>query len=524
MKASSRPLSMCLFFLSILLLISCYPITESESSNTNNSGSGTGTGVDKPPKYDDVVDHDVATFAPPADSEVSGNIYEVGPGRQYTDLTSIPWTNLSAGDLVKIHYRAEPYRSIIALNVSGTETDPIRIYGIPDAAGNLPVISGENATEGPTIQGFFDQWTEGLGVIVIYGGWDNKPANIEIANLKVIRAHPDYSYIDDEGIVKQYGRGAAGFWLLADNVSIKGCVVMENGNGIFTQANANVENRVSRKLLVERSKIYSNGVAGSDRQHNMYIQSAGAIIQFNYIGTLAQGADGSAYKDRCSGTVIRYNYIESGARTLDLVEPDGCYSILSKEPDFDAAYIYGNIILNDENCRNGGAVNVIHYGGDQGNPAQCREGTLYFYNNTVYIKANRSNKWRLNLFDITIGTAGVQMYNNIIMKEGDTYFHLLRDGGNIHFNNSNWITTGYLNVSDQAPNPGRVTAFAGAIITGTDAGFTAIGAGDFTLAADSPCQNRAVSLPAYVYPVNHQYDSITMGKKRTQVKHLGAIE
>jgi hypothetical protein len=83
-------------------------------------------------------------------------------------------------------------------------------------------------------------------------------------------------------------------------------------------------------------------MVGSDRCHNLYIQGAGMTVQFCRIGTLRPGAGGSSLKDRSSGTVIRYNMIEAGARLLDLAEPEDTYALLSGRPDFKETYVCGN--------------------------------------------------------------------------------------------------------------------------------------------------------------------------------------
>ena len=34
--------------------------------------------------------------------------YNIGPGKKYADLTSFPWLNLKAGDVVNIYYSPKP--------------------------------------------------------------------------------------------------------------------------------------------------------------------------------------------------------------------------------------------------------------------------------------------------------------------------------------------------------------------------------------------------------------------------------
>jgi hypothetical protein len=75
----------------------------------------------------------------------SGVRYDVCATCPYTELTTIPWNELTAASVANIYYRSAPYKTKIALRVSGTAAAPIIINGVVDAAGNRPVISGDGA-------------------------------------------------------------------------------------------------------------------------------------------------------------------------------------------------------------------------------------------------------------------------------------------------------------------------------------------------------------------------------------------
>src|SRR5690348_15303334 len=44
------------------------------------------------------------------DPEDFDSVYEVGPGLDYETPSDVPWESVGAGSLVRVHYRAEPYR------------------------------------------------------------------------------------------------------------------------------------------------------------------------------------------------------------------------------------------------------------------------------------------------------------------------------------------------------------------------------------------------------------------------------
>jgi hypothetical protein len=74
--------------------------------------------------------------------------YHVGPGQRYTTIGIVPWYNLRAGDTVYIHYKSTPYYEKFLISGRGTTTQWIRVIGVPGPNGELPVISGNDATTG----------------------------------------------------------------------------------------------------------------------------------------------------------------------------------------------------------------------------------------------------------------------------------------------------------------------------------------------------------------------------------------
>src|SRR5262245_27726401 len=79
-------------------------------------------------------------------SVAGATTYEVGPGKPLANVGDVPWEALNAGDTVLIYARPTPYREKWVISRAGTALAPITVRGIADAGGNLPVISGDNAT------------------------------------------------------------------------------------------------------------------------------------------------------------------------------------------------------------------------------------------------------------------------------------------------------------------------------------------------------------------------------------------
>src|SRR6185312_166639 len=116
--------------------------------------------------------------------------------------------------------------------------------------------------------------------------------------------------------------------------------------------------------------------------------------------------------------------------------------------------------------------NLIHYGGDSGDTSIYRNGTLYFYQNTVVIQGRRTGpdaRYFTDVFRLETLQQNVDARNNIFYAMGDpdapgeepTGLALLDyRSGNAHFEN-NWISPGW--------HTWRLDdAQAGSVITGTE--------------------------------------------------------
>ena len=475
-------------------------------------------------------------------TQLFATVYKVGPGQTYTDLGSVPWLTLTAGDTVLIYWKSTPYASKIFVRVSGTEENPIVIKGVPNSNGELPVITGENATTDPQFAGYFSsEWTEDLGLFLIhrnvnvepYDDDSYKPKHLIFEYLELTGTKPSNTFTDQFGNTRHYNEFSSAIHALeSDNLTIRHCKIHDNAQGIFTNSNGNTEGSISRNTLIEYNEIWGNGNADEDgTEHNVYIQSAGTVIQFNKFGSLRPGSVGANIKDRSAGTIIRYNWIEGSARILDLVETEDAAEIMMNEPNYHDVYVYGNVIINDLK-KDPFGVNLIHFGYDN-SPVEAKRGTLYFYNNTVFLKGDKEDWWYINLFDIpddqdTSTTEGtVALYNNIIQREGTTHLQLMRDGGTLTFYENNWVNEDYTPLADGATAQANYVANP---ILGTDPGFTNTAEEDFTLLDSSPCINQSGNLPAHIvnnYPLDKEYVKHANEKDRPLIGSaydLGAFE
>ncbi len=415
-------------------------------------------------------------------------VYDVGPGRAYEAIGEVPWESLEAGDTVRIHWRSEPYKEKWVICRQGTAGAPITVTGVPGPGGELPVIDGRDATTRSQL----NYWGEERGVIKIGGAnvpADTMPRYIIIENLDIRSARPGYTFTGRAGLTEYRGNAAAIFIEKGENIIIRNVTMRDCGNGFFTASG-------SRNVLLEGCHIWDNGIENSIYEHNSYTASDGIIFQFNHYGPLRDGCGGNNLKDRSKGLVIRYNWIESGNRQLDIV--DGGWGDV---PDYRETFAYGNILIEDGI----GNRQVVHYGGDSGNTDRYRKGTLYFYNNTVISTRTGRN----TLFRVSSADEHVDCRNNIIFgtSAGNLFEITSGDSPGTVAMSHNWLKPGYT-------LGGGAVSDDGTSVTGSDPGFMDFAGQDFRLREDSPCIDAGTTLHPAVLPrhdVLYQY-----------VKHQGS--
>ncbi|MDH5765413.1 MAG: hypothetical protein OEZ38_05290 [Gammaproteobacteria bacterium] len=470
--------------------------------------------------------------------------YHVGPGQALLELDQVPWLELVAGDTVNIYYRAEPYRTKIGLRAQGTEAQPIVIRGLPGINGEKPVISGQNARTPASLAqaGFFSaQYDENLALILIKRGPNDdyatdKPSHIIIEGLKLTGAYEAYSYTNSAGNIVNYSDGAAPVWaVLVDNLIVRNCELTDSGNGLFVLSKPGGAQQVSHNILVEHNYIHGNGTTGArfDRHHNIYTQASGIVFQYNHFGRLRPGAGGSVLKDRSGGTIIRFNWVETGARVLDLVDPEEAYdylvpreSVLGRPLNQDEldrlsrfrnTYVYGNIFVNDllDNTT-ASTSNMFHYGGDTGVEGIYRKGVLHFYNNTVYIRTNQSLAYFMRLFDLSTNDETVSLKNNIFYQDGDSLLRIGNRFGRISFDSANFINPNWGDFRAAAPGASVTIAQGVSLIESNTSCFNNKDIFDFSLQPDSVCIDEgttslgnAVIDKVYVSPYNFSPRQIT---------------
>ncbi len=428
---------------------------------------------------------------------VGATDYDVGPGQPLATIGEVPWETLAPGDRVRIHWRAEPYREKWVINARGTAAEPIEVLGVPGPGGERPVIDGDGAVTRLEL----DYWNEVRGVIKVGGSSvppDGLPAHVVIAGLEIRSARPPYTFTNDSGGVETYADNAAAIYVeKGEQLVIRDCELHDAGNGLFIGD----FDGDTRDIVIERSSIHSNGIDGSAFQHNTYTAAIGITYQFNQFGPLRAGADGNNLKDRSAGLVVRTNWIEGGNRQLDLVESGS--GVVIGDPSYRETFVYGNVLIEPDGAGNS---QIVHYGGDGGDPADYRKGTLHFYNNTVV--STRSGN--TTLLRLSTNDEAADVRNNILyVTASGSRLAMLNEAGALTLRH-NWTKPGWV------PTHGTLTGSIdddGSGVTGEAPGFVDEAGQDYRLAAGSGAIDQGTDWHPDVlpeHPVVRQY-----------VRHLG---
>ncbi|MEO7324613.1 MAG: hypothetical protein ABIW82_07270 [Dokdonella sp.] len=378
------------------------------------------------------------------------NYYDVGPGKSYTALMQLPWSKLKGCDSVRIYPKPNnaPYYEMILVS-AGTNLAPssptrfMRVIGMPDpVSGDLPIIDGTNATQLETVLGqtrTLQYWENNnpvralyrYGLVMISGqiGRDMNfgPAGyISIENLDIRNASYPGTFYDGKFYATQPDTTGSYdlftsciFAEVAAHLILRNNVIHGCGNGIFINSKNASLVELSQDVLIEGNQIFDNsnaaGLGGGNgrHEHNSYTEARDIIYQNNVFGDVKTGAFGDCLKDRSSGLVVRYNVFASNCgNQMSLLNSTGGQALIWGDPGYSTTYIYGNVF--DVSMQSN--TSLALYGGDANSTTTYRQGTLYFYNNTLTVKGDNmttSPYPSVFLFHMDLQNAIADIRNNI---------------------------------------------------------------------------------------------------------------
>jgi hypothetical protein len=456
-------------------------------------------------------------------------VYDVGQGHSFLNLRDVPWNAVGAGDQVLVYWQPTPYHDKIALNMSGTPDAHVQIIGVPGPDGQLPVLEADQAYENPQASYWTNQVAQQGVITIAPGGYDPygyKPSYIDIENLEIQDATRHSGFFMADGTPAAYNWGAAGIAIYrADNITIQGCKIHDNEDGIFGKSDG-WEGANLRNISVLSNRIYNNGVVGEYHYHNTYIEAIGVTYEFNYFGPPVAGSAGLNVKDRSAGMTFAYNYVVDGNTLLDLVDPEDGGDSFVQDPLWGQDYVYGNVLVNDQ------AGAFVHFGGDTGVTSQYRP-TLYFYNNTVINQVDQQHQWRTILFymdtnDQTV-YVGANIFYSTSANPGQTPSQLLfgEQLGNIHLIGASWISAGFGDFRTGLSGSYGTVVNDQLLLVDGDPGFRNVGTGDYELTPDSEAIGQAQDYTVFseYRTPEYQWDpALQTWVTRINTNNLGGIE
>lgn len=281
---------------------------------------------------------------------------EIGVGKTYTTLLAAPTTSMGAGTIVRITNsgaNGSPtiFHEAMTVGGTGTAAAPIRVCGVPNASGELPVIAGDNSTESAASSGLsgrggirlFNCNPTGTG----YGLGSCGPDYISITGIRFQKWNQGYTYYPlgnmSNPTVWSGGNVPACIWsrsgqhLLIEGVDMDDCDwgVLANNN---TQPTSPFANSSTGQTWADWQQFMGSHInnfshAGNFSTHGLYLQGGHIIIEGNLIenpqmdcsGIPLVGCnldEGNFIKARGSASIIRYNLLRGTIGGQVIAFPD----------------------------------------------------------------------------------------------------------------------------------------------------------------------------------------------------------
>jgi hypothetical protein len=286
---------------------------------------------------------------------------------------------------------------------------------------------------------------------------------------------------------------------------VKGNILHDCSNGLFINSKNAALQELSQDVLIENNRFYNNGnapVAGVTNgfsEHHSYTEARDITYQYNYFGDVAPGSFGDCIKDRSSGLVVRYNTFASNCgMKFNLEDSTGGQALIRGDAGYSTTSVYGNLIDIAASYSN---TQLLAYGGDSGQTANYRQGTLYFYNNTMVVAGDGASAYPdALLFFLMQPSARAEVWNNIFYAAPVTPGHQPKamamayaGAGTVNLMN-NWMSSTVAAAWLGHPSAAKVTGWGSNAIANGSPGFENQSQHLYTPAAGSPLINAGAQL------------------------------
>lgn len=256
------------------------------------------------------------------DPALVGQTYNVGPTQTYQHMRDLPLTNIAPGSTLRIHnedtsgLNPTTYHEFLQLSEHATPDQPLRVCGVPDSTGHLPILDATNATAAGIVNG------TPAGILTVAAS-SEIPANIQIEGIELRNANSTATYQAPDGTLAHWPSDAVCLNIIAgQNITVVGNDLGHCNTGGHSASRVGAA--ASLNTLWEGNHLHDNGVVGSTTGHQLSIESTGEIVQFNQLDSYPAGALGANIRSRGIGDIIRYNYLAgTTAQQIDLTDTTG---------------------------------------------------------------------------------------------------------------------------------------------------------------------------------------------------------
>ena len=265
------------------------------------------------------------------DPALSGKTYDVGPSQAYQHLRDLPMASIGAGSTIRIHnedasgLNPTTFHEFLRLSEHATADQPLRLCGVPDGTGHLPVLDASNATAAGT-------FNDAPAALLTIGSAAEAPAHIHIEGVELRNANGSATYQTADGRVAHWPSNSGCLRVTAgQNIAVIG---NDLGHCSTGGQSAPVAGAVAQLYtLWEGNHLHDNGVVGSSAGNQLSLGASGDIVQFNQLDSYPAGALGSNIRSRSLGDIIRYNYLGgSPVQQINLTDAPGTGASRSLSP------------------------------------------------------------------------------------------------------------------------------------------------------------------------------------------------
>lgn len=277
----------------------------------------------------------------PVMTAAGGTTYDIGPGQTYPDFTTVPFWSFTWGSTFRFHGEsaaagspttlANYFEIYIPTNYTSFSSDLVTpsfyLCGIPNSAGEIPWIDGDNAIASTHIES-----NTGLGNLLaidgilgtvnpgalpspdLYPGHPQAIHNFGIANIGFKNNRPGFFYYppgQTSGAQDAWGLGSAIRPFAVSDYSVVGVFVDNTSEGTISDCNAQAgwARGCTMHSMWRQNHFRGYGVDPNSTEHAVYLQDFWSIATGNIEDGSLSGAATAGFSMRATSGIYAGNRV-----------------------------------------------------------------------------------------------------------------------------------------------------------------------------------------------------------------------